>query len=108
MSDTKRFKVNCFMCGLKELAQDEYMRQLSNADTYWHCPTCGKTASWVGIDYKCQNCGHWNHDESEVCVQCDMCMCCQGNGAPELVEYHGECPICGAYPKAEQRENNDD
>jgi len=28
-------------CGVQDLTRDEYMRQLSDADTVWVCPRCG-------------------------------------------------------------------
>ena len=33
-------------CGLVELSEQEYTRQMSRPDSLWECPNCQSTAQW--------------------------------------------------------------
>lgn len=68
-----RYTVMCAICGEVELDYDNYMRQLSNANSGWYCPRCGKSASFYGEYYDCINegCnGQINNQDSDICPEC--------------------------------------
>lgn len=87
----RRITVNCIMCGQQEITDNEYMRQLSAADSLWTCPHCLKDAHWGGIEYACKNCGKFVSEEIEwECPHCEMCYVC---GDTDLM-IDGNCPAC--------------
>jgi hypothetical protein len=40
------YAVICNDCGLVELNEAEYERQLNDPDARWHCPMCDAIAKW--------------------------------------------------------------
>lgn len=43
--------VICKVHGQQFLTKVQYSQQLMQADDYWYCPICGKTAEWDDYNY---------------------------------------------------------
>ena len=41
-------------CGLQELSEAEYNKQMDEPSAYWRCPSCGDSAGWDD-DSLCMN-----------------------------------------------------
>ncbi|KKN27197.1 hypothetical protein LCGC14_0867170 [marine sediment metagenome] len=93
----RKIKVYCYICGPKELTDEQYGTQLAQADIGWHCPDCPNSASWGGIELQCPNCNTWVTDEEAICLSCKVCMYCNNEGTPE--QDNGQCPLCGSIGK---------
>jgi len=39
-------------CGLVEISEQEYERQMNRPDSLWCCPHCGSTATFDDDDYE--------------------------------------------------------
>jgi hypothetical protein len=46
------YGVICRTCGYQGLTKDQYIAQMSDADSLWRCPICGSIAQWDDARYE--------------------------------------------------------
>lgn len=69
-------------CGIVELSEEEYIRQLGNPDNSWQCPTCKASADWD--DDSCETAEHEFADgRCIVCGASEPPECCGGSGCEQ-------------------------
>lgn len=87
MTEHFMYGVYCRTCGIQELPEAEYDRQMMLPDARWKCPNCGGTAEWDDDSFVT------NPPEDELepeftsgdtCAECRDVVACVAHGGCKL------------------------